>query len=125
MATTLKTKQKEKEKQIKLAKVTKRMKEVEEKIVKVAKHLAKKKKISPKLVEAIEQHLTTEKQSGDVAKRYTPQTATVEREEMAGIIEHPAKQQRKYTTLANNRFAALIEEEEVDHAGGCPSVHGK
>ena len=25
-----------------------------------------------------------------------------EREEMAGIIEYPARQQRQYTTLANN-----------------------
>ena len=40
---------------------------------------------------------------------------------MAGIIERPAKKERKYNMLVNNRFAALMEEEEVDH-GGCPTM---
>ena len=38
--------------------------------------------------------MTTEKQSGAVANRYTPHTASVEKEEMAGILERPAEQQR-------------------------------
>ena len=74
MATVLK------ETQMKLAKVTKKMNEV----IKAVKHLTKKKQISPKIVEAVE-HLTS-----------------IEREEMAGIIEHPAKQQRKNNRLADN-----------------------
>ena len=68
MATILKEKLKEKEKQMKLAKVTKRMDEV----IKAVTHLTKTKQVSPKIVEAIE-HLTTEK------------------EEMTGILECPAK----------------------------------
>ena len=97
MATVLKENVKEKEKQMKLAKVTKRMDEV----TKAFKHLAEKQG-SPQLVEAI-RHLTTEK------------------EEMAGILECPAKQQRTLERLANNRFAALSEEEEEDH-GGRPTM---
>ena len=101
MATGLKEKLKEKEKQIKLAKVTNRLKEVTGKVVKAAKHLAQETKMSPKIVEALE-NLTT-------------------REEMIGILEHPAKQQRKCNRLAENRFAALSEEEEIYH--GCyPTV---
>ena len=98
MATVLKEKLKEKEKQIQLAKVTKRI----DKMIKAIKHLAEKEQVSPEIVKAIE-HLTTEK------------------EEMAGILECPAKQQRASNRLANNRFAALSEEEEVDH-GGRPTM---
>ena len=58
--------------------------------------MAEKEQVSPKIVETME-HLMTEK------------------EEMAGILECPAKQQRASNRLANNRFAALSEEEEVDH----------
>merc|ERR1711862_972284 len=42
---------------------------------------------------------------------------TIEREEMAGIIERPAKLKSKYNRLAENRFAALSEEEEEKHGG--------
>ena len=82
MAKVLKEKLKEKEKQMKLARVTKRIDEM--------------------IVEAME-HLTTEK------------------EEIAGILECPAKQHRTLERLANNRFAALNEEEEMDH-GGRPTM---
>ena len=57
MATILKEKLKEKEKQMKLAKVTKRLDEV----IKAFKHLAEKKQGSPKIVKAIE-HLTTDEE---------------------------------------------------------------
>ena len=56
----------------------------------------------------------------------SPQTAKTlenemtEREEMAGIIERPGTQQQNDYRLANNRFAALLSEEEVDH-GGVPT----
>merc|ERR1711862_308496 len=36
---------------------------------------------------------------------------------MAGIIERPAKLKSKYNRLAENRFAALSEEEEEKHGG--------
>ena len=91
MATILEEKLKEKEKQMRLAKMTK-----------AVKHLAKRKQASPQIVKAME-HLTTE------------------HEEMAGIIECPAEQQRTWTKLANNRFAALSEEEEADH-GNRPTM---
>merc|ERR1711862_615530 len=53
---------------------------------------------------------------------HTPTMATIlkraiEREEMAGIIERPEKLQSKYDRLAENRFAALREEEEEKHSG--------
>merc|ERR1711862_118860 len=53
---------------------------------------------------------------------HTPTMATIlkraiEREEMAGIIERPAKLKSKYNRLAENRFAALSEEEEEKHGG--------
>ena len=98
MATILEEKLKEKEKQLKLAKVAKRL----DRLTKAVKHLAERTQVSPKIVEAME-HLTTE------------------HEEMAGIIECPAAQQRTLTKLANNRFAALSEEEEVDH-GNRPTM---
>ena len=44
-----------------------------------------------------------------------------EREEMAGILECPAKQQRIMKRLVNNQFAALSEEEEAEH-GGRPTM---
>ena len=74
MATVLKEKLKEKEKQMKLAQVTKRLEGATEKVIKAAEHLAQKKEISPQVTKAIEQHL-----------------AAVEREKMAGIIERPEK----------------------------------
>ena len=43
------------------------------------------------------------------------------KEEMAGILERPAEQQRSLNRLENNRFAALSEEEEVYH-GGYPTL---
>ena len=82
MATILEEKLKEKEKQMKLAKVTNRLKEVRRKVVKAAKHLAQETKMSPKIVEALE-HLMT-------------------REEMVRILEHPATQQRTCNRLAEN-----------------------
>ena len=66
---------------MRLAKVTKRLEEVTEEATKAVKHLAQK--ISPKLAEAMDQHL-----------------ATVEREEMARIIERPVKLESKYNRLA-------------------------
>merc|ERR1711862_567433 len=53
---------------------------------------------------------------------HTPTMATIlkraiEREEIAGIIERPAKLKSKYNRLAENRFAALCEEEEEKHGG--------
>ena len=68
MATVLK----EKEKQMKLATVTKKMDRLINRMTEAVKHWAERKQISPKIVEAIE-HLTTEK------------------EEMAGILECPVE----------------------------------
>ena len=98
MATILEEKLKEKEKQLKLAKVAKRL----DRLTKAVKHLAERTQVSPKIVEAIER-LTTEK------------------EEMAGILECPAEQQRITERLANNRFAALSEEDDEEH-GGRPTM---
>ena len=81
MATVLKKKAKENEKQMKLATMTKRI---------------------DRMIEAVK-HLTTEK------------------EEMAGILECPVEQQRIMKRLANNRFAALSEEEDEEH-GGRPTM---
>ena len=100
MATVIKEKLKEEEKQMKLALVTKRVEGVIEDVIKAAEHLTQMKKISPQGTKAIEQHL-----------------AAIEREEMAGIIKRPAKLKSKYTRLAENRFAALSEEEEEKHGG--------
>ena len=85
IATVLKGKLKEKEKQMKLAQVTKRIDGVTENMIKVAKHLTQTKKIIPQVTKAMEERLET-----------------VEREEMAGIIERPAKLQSKYNGLAEN-----------------------
>ena len=63
-------------------------------------HWTQTKKISPQGTKAIEQHL-----------------AAMEREEMTGIIERPAKLQSKYNRLAENRFAALSEDEEEKYGG--------
>ena len=100
MATVINEKHNEEEKQMRLALVTKRLEGVTEEVIKAAEHLAQKKEISPQETKASKQHL-----------------AAVEREEMAGIIERPAKLQSKYNRLAENRFAALSEEEEVKHGG--------
>ena len=100
MATVLKEQRNEEEKQMRLASMTKRVEGVTEKMIKAAKHLTQKKEISPQGTKAIEQRL-----------------AAVEREEMAGIIERPAKLKSKYNRLAENRFAALSEEEEEKHGG--------
>ena len=80
---------------MRLALVTTRLEGATEKMIKAAKHLAQKKASNPQETKAIEQHL-----------------AAVEREEMAGIIERPVKLKSKYNRLAENRFAALSEEEE-------------
>merc|ERR1711862_470585 len=100
MATVINEKHNEEEKQIRLALVTTRLEGATEKMIKAAKHLAQKKASNPQGTKAIEQHL-----------------AAMEREEMAGIIERPAKLQSKYDRLAENRFAALREEEEEKHGG--------
>ena len=100
MATILKEKLKEKEEQIKLTTVAKKIDRLLNRLTEAVKHWAERKQISPKIVKAIE-HLTTEKQSGAVANRYTPHTASVEKEEMAGILERPTKQQRALN-IANN-----------------------
>ena len=67
--------------------------------MKLGEHWTQKKEISPQETKASKQHL-----------------AAVEREEMAGIIERPAKLQNKYNRLAENRFAALSEEEEENNS---------
>merc|ERR1711862_196815 len=77
-----------------------RLERITEEVIKATKHLAQKKESSPQGTKAIEQHL-----------------ATIEREEMAGIIERPAKLKSKYNRLAENRFAALSEDEEEKHGG--------
>lgn len=84
--------------EMKLATVTNKIDRLNNRLTKAVKHLTERKQISPKIVDAIE-HLTTEK------------------EEMAGILECPEKQQRTMEKLANNRFAALREEEEMDYGG--------
>ena len=70
---------------------------MEVKFVKAAKHLAKKREINTTTAEAMK-HWATAKRSGEVAKGYTTlkAKATNEREEVAGIIEYPARQQRQY-----------------------------
>merc|ERR1712003_391798 len=83
MATVLK------EKQMKLATVTKKIDRLIDRLTEAVKHWAEREKV------------------------------TTEKEEMAGILECPAKQQVK--GLANNRFAALSEEEETD-CGGKPTM---
>ena len=63
--------------------------------------MAKLNEISPQTAKTVEDELT-------------------EREEMAGIIERPGTQQQNDYRLANNRFAALMNEEGEDH-GGVPT----
>ena len=67
-------------------------------MIKIIRSLEKLNEISPKTVKALEDELT-------------------EREEMAGILEYPVEQQRIMKRLANNRFAALSEEEDEEHGG--------
>merc|ERR1711862_55395 len=87
-----------------------------EEVIKAAKHLTEKKEISPDVKYG--EHLTqTKKISPQGTKAIEQHLAAMEREEMAGIIERPAKLQSKYDRLAENRFAALREEEEEKHGG--------
>merc|ERR1711982_273449 len=81
-------------------KMATKLERITEEVIKATKHLAQKKEISPQGTKTIEQHL-----------------ATIEREEMAGIIERPANLKSKYNRLAENRFAALSEDEEEKHGG--------
>ena len=91
-----------KRRQMKIAKLSEGIDNIEQGVIKIVQSLAKLNEISPKTARAIEDELN-------------------EREEMAGILECPAKQQRIMNRLANNRFAALSEEEDEEH-GGRPTM---
>ena len=84
MATRLKRRQK------RIAKLEEGIENIEKGMIKIIRSLAKLNEISPKTAKALEDKLT-------------------EREDMAGILECLAKQQRIMKGLANNRFAALSE----------------
>ena len=91
-----------KKRQMRIAKLEEGIENIENGVIKVVRSLAKLNKISPKTAKAIEDELT-------------------EREEMAGIIECPVEQHSIMKRLANNRFAALSEEEDEEH-GGRPTM---
>ena len=91
-----------KKRQMRIAKLSEGIENIEKGVIKIVRSLAKLNEISPKTAKAIEDELT-------------------EREEMAGILECPVEQQRIMKRLANNQFAVLSEEEEMDH-GGRPTM---
>ena len=90
----------------------------DEEVTEAAKCLAEMNGVPRQEIE----HIERMKKYCNVAQEYTAKTAANinEREEMVGIIERLAEQERKYNMHANNQFAPLIEDEEVDH-GGCPA----
>ena len=87
-----------KRRQMKIATLEEGIKNIEKGVIKLVRSLATLNEISPKTAKAIEDELT-------------------EREEMAGILECPVEQQSIIKRLANNRYAALSEKEEMDHGG--------
>ena len=91
-----------KRRQMKIAKLEEGIDNIAKGMIKIIRSMAKLNEISPTTAKAIEDELT-------------------EREDMAGILECPAKQQRIMKGLANNRFAALSEEDEIDY-GGRPTI---
>ena len=82
-----------KKRQMKRATLSEGIENIKKGVIKIIRSQAKLNEISPKTAKAIEDKLT-------------------EREEMAGILECPVEQQRIMKRLANNRFAALSEEED-------------
>ena len=50
-------------------------------------------------------------------KQINMATEMNERETMAGILERPVRTQMRDNRLASNQFAALMEDEELDHSG--------
>ena len=91
-----------KKRQMRIAKLEEGIENIEKGVIKLVRSLAKLNEISPKTAKAIEDELT-------------------EREQMAGILECPVEQQSIMKRLANNRFAALSEEEDEEH-GGRPTM---
>ena len=87
-----------KRKQMKIAKLSEGIENIKEGMIKLVRSMAKLNEISTQTAKTVEDELT-------------------EREEMAGIIERPGTQQQNDYRLANNRFAALMDDGE-DHGGG-------
>ena len=91
-----------KKRQMRIAKLEEGLDNMEKGVIKKVRSLAELNKISPKTARAIEDDLT-------------------ERSDMAGILECPVEQQSMMKRLANNRFAALSEDEDEEH-GGRPTM---